>query len=203
MTIQSPRRINRNPVLTNRDAPLRPRNHGNPFSYLSLATGALCRTLSARFEGEGGTAHFLCMDVDAQFPEDCPVPKACRISFRFAHRPPIRFGSRRDRSQTQKKRRPALSPDGVFTFICGCPEPVRPSPTGGMAFGERPSAGRNRPSGQALDGFSHPLPAGIRREIAPRRRCATPEYSATWWFFPDNCAGCIPFRFCPRCNNPA
>jgi EAL domain-containing protein (putative c-di-GMP-specific phosphodiesterase class I) len=43
-------------------------------SYLSLATGALCRTLSARFEGEGGTPHFLCIDVDAQFPEDCPAP---------------------------------------------------------------------------------------------------------------------------------
>jgi EAL domain-containing protein (putative c-di-GMP-specific phosphodiesterase class I) len=45
-------------------------------SYLSLATGALCRTLSARFEGEGGSPHFLCIDVDAQFPEDCPAPGA-------------------------------------------------------------------------------------------------------------------------------
>ncbi|MFP4584833.1 MAG: EAL domain-containing protein [Desulfococcaceae bacterium] len=44
-------------------------------SYLSLATGVLCRTFSARFEGEGGTPHFLCIDVDAQFPEDCPAPK--------------------------------------------------------------------------------------------------------------------------------
>lgn len=44
-------------------------------AYLSLATGALCRTLSARFEGEGGTPHFLCIDVDADFPEDCGGPK--------------------------------------------------------------------------------------------------------------------------------
>lgn len=44
--------------------------------YLSLATGVLCRTLSARFEGEGGKPHFLCIDVDAQFPDHCTAPGA-------------------------------------------------------------------------------------------------------------------------------
>jgi EAL domain-containing protein (putative c-di-GMP-specific phosphodiesterase class I) len=44
--------------------------------YLSLATGAVCRTLSARFEAEGGIPHMLCIDVDAQFPDHCPAPNA-------------------------------------------------------------------------------------------------------------------------------
>lgn len=38
--------------------------------YTSLATGTVCRTLSAGFDGAGGEPFILCVDVDARFPDN-------------------------------------------------------------------------------------------------------------------------------------